>query len=88
MRVLKAGDIVKHFKYNLLSEEEKKTKKYLYVIVGEAIHSETHETMIIYKSLMDGTMYVRSKSMFMSEIDKDKYPNVNYKYRFELFEEV
>ena len=80
----KPGDIVKHFKRELLNFEERDTNKYLYEIIGVATHSETREQMMVYKPLYgDGGMYVRPLEMFLSEVDHEKYPNVTQKYRFE-----
>ena len=80
----KPGDIVQHFKREMLSEEERAGNIYLYEIVGVAIHSETHEEMMVYKPLYDdGGMYVRPLDVFLSEVDHEKYPEVKQKYRFE-----
>ena len=80
----KPGDIVQHFKREMLSEEKRSDNMYLYEIVGVAIHSETLEEMMVYKPLYgDGDMYVRPLEMFLSEVDCDKYPCVKQKYRFE-----
>lgn len=79
------GDIVQHFKRELLSEEERVGNMYLYEIVGVAIHSETRKPMMVYRPLYDdGGMYVRPLEMFLSEVDHKKYPRVKQKYRFEL----
>ena len=84
----KPGDIVQHFKRELLSEEEKRANKYLYEIVGVATHSETREPMMVYRPLYDdGGMFVRPLDMFLSEVDRGKYPEVTQKYRFEKVEE-
>lgn len=80
----KPGDIVQHFKRELLSEEERAGNMYLYEIIGVALHSETREKMMVYKPLYgDGGMYVRPLEMFLNEVDHDKYPEVKQKYRFE-----
>ena len=47
------GDIVQHFKREMLDEEECKTNKYLYEIIGTATHSETRESMMVYKPLYE-----------------------------------
>ena len=83
----KPGDIVQHFKREMLNEEERAANKYLYEIVGVATHSETHEPLMVYRPLYDdGGMYVRPLEMFLSEVDHDKYPVVRQKYRFEKVE--
>ena len=78
------GDIVQHFKREMLSEEERAGVMYLYEIIGVALHSETREQMMVYRPLYgDGGMYVRPLEMFLSETDHEKYPQVKQKYRFE-----
>ena len=79
-----SGDIVRHFKRELLTEEERAGNKYLYEIVGVALHSETREPMMVYRPLYDdGGLYVRPLEMFLSEVDHEKYPDVKQKFRFE-----
>lgn len=78
------GDIVQHFKREMLSDEDRDTNKYLYEIIGVATHSETREPMMVYRPLYDdGGMYVRPLEMFLSEVDHEKYPDVKQKCRFE-----
>lgn len=79
-----SGDIVQHFKREMLSEEDRVDNMYLYEIIGVAIHSETREEMMVYKPLYgDGGMYVRPLEMFLSEVDHEKYPEIKQRYRFE-----
>lgn len=86
-RIFKPGDIVRHFKRETLGEEDLRANKYLYEIVGVAIHSETREEMMVYRALYDdGGMYVRPLQMFMEEVDHVKYPEIKQKYRFEKVE--
>lgn len=88
MRRFKPGDIVQHFKREMLTDEERAQNNYLYEIIGTAIHTETEEEMVVYKMLYgDGGMYVRPAAMFYSPVDREKYPDVGQEYRFELVEE-
>lgn len=80
------GSIVKHFKRETLTKEEleKNPNMYLYEIVGISEHTETKELLMVYKALYGKqTLYARPLSMFMSEVDHKKYPNINQKFRFE-----
>jgi hypothetical protein len=83
-RRLHAGDVVRHFKRETVTEDEAKANKYLYKIVAIAEHTETKEMMVVYQALYgDFRMYVRPYEMFMGKVDHDKYPNIRQKYRFE-----
>ena len=77
------GEVVQHFKRELLTDEEKESNRYLYRIVGVAQHSETREPLMIYQALYDdGGLYARPLEMFLSEVDHEKYPQVTQQYRF------
>ncbi len=95
---LKVGDIVSHFKRDGYLEEsavlgETAQKNiYLYEILAFAKHTETKEELVVYKALysnqdmgVDFGVYCRPYDMFMSEVDREKYPDVKQKYRFEIW---
>ena len=59
----------------------------LYKIVAIAQHTETDEQLVVYQAMYgDEGIYARPLDMFMSEVDRDKYPDVEQQYRFELIE--
>ena len=73
MQELKLKGIYKHFKGDY------------YLVEDVAIHSETMEQFVVYRQLYgENKLYVRSYDMFLSKVDKEKYPDVEQEYRFEL----
>ncbi len=56
-----------------------------YLVEDIALDSETHKEMVVYRKLYDDcSLWVRPIEMFLSEVDHNKYPKVEQKYRFEL----
>ena len=75
MREVKTNKIYRHFKGNN------------YLVLHIAKHTETGELCVVYKALHGNNgIYVRPYEMFASEVDREKYPDVEQKYRFEEIE--
>ena len=75
MQELKIGRVYRHFKGDY------------YLVEGVADHSETGETYVIYRKLYgDGGLWLRPMEMFLSPVDREKYPDVQQEYRFQLQE--
>ena len=70
--VIIKGALYRHFKGDIIQ------------VIEIAKHSETEEMMVIYEH--NGTIWARPYDMFISKVDKDKYPDIKQEYRFELVE--
>ena len=65
------GEKYKHFKLGKVV-----------TIIGISRHTETEEISVVYE--YEGHIWNRPLGMFMSKVDRNKYPNSKQKYRFEL----
>lgn len=63
------GEVWKHFKGNEVK------------IVGIAQHTEWNTLSVVYT--YNGKLFNRPLDMFMSEVDREKYPDTKQEYRFE-----
>ena len=69
------GQVYRHFKGGL------------YRVEGAAKHSETLEEYVVYRKLYgDGSLWIRPKELFLSPVDREKYPDAMQKFRFEPVE--
>ena len=68
-RKIKVKSVYKHFK-----------GKY-YLVEDIAIGSEDLEEYVVYRALYgDNKLYIRPINMFLSKVDKNKYPVVEQEY--------
>jgi hypothetical protein len=67
---IKKGDKFRHFKGTV------------YTVIALAKHTETEEELVIYRD-EQGSTWARPIEMFSSLVDKEKYPHIKQKYRFE-----
>ena len=70
-RTIEVGKKYRHFKGHIIE------------VVLLAKDTETLEDLVVYKHLGKNEYWVRPLSMFLSKVDKDKYPDVTQEYRFE-----
>lgn len=73
-RTVSAGDVFRHFKGNY------------YQVVAVGLHTETKETMVIYRAthnLGTAKIFVRPMESFLSEVDHEKYPEYTQKWRLQ-----
>lgn len=77
MREIKVGTIYQHFKGNK------------YKILCIALNTETDKRMVIYQDITNkDRIFARDYDMFISKVDRDKYPDVKQIYRFEEIESI
>lgn len=75
VRSIEIGGLYRHF------------KGMYYYVKDVAIHSETGEKFVVYQQLYGGLeTFIRPYDMFMSEVDRAKYPSVKQKWRFQKVE--
>ena len=73
MNEIKLKHIYRHFKGDL------------YLVEDVARHSETNEEYVVYRKLYgDCSLWIRPKEMFLSPVDREKYPDCKQQYRFQL----
>lgn len=69
------GKLFRHFKGGL------------YLLVDLATHTETRETLVLYKALYgDGELYARPYEMFIERVPVGKANPTGQEYRFEHIE--
>jgi hypothetical protein len=90
------ASLTRHFKKDNISTEfdrplPKKGEKYKHFKIGKIVtvigisrHTETEGLTVVYE--YEGMIWSRPLEMFMSEVDRKKYPNAAQKYRFEKVE--
>ena len=73
-----------YYKEKMVGTRYKHFKGGIYIVTDVAVHSETAEPMVVYKTFNDlSLVWVRPLEMFLSEVDHKKYPDVTQKLRFE-----
>lgn len=90
--------LTRHFKADNISTEfdrplPRKGEEYkhfkigkIVTIIGISRHTETEEISVVYE--YEGHIWNRPLEMFMSEVDKKKYPDTKQRYRFERLSDV
>lgn len=76
LRKQMVGKRYRHFKGNF------------YIVDGLALHSETEEPYVVYhREGHNGELWIRPLNMFLSPVDKAKYPDFQQEFRFEIVNE-
>lgn len=75
VREVRAGQLYRHF------------KGALYRVIAIAEHTESGQLLVVYHAeSAPSKVWVRPMTMFLSCVNREKYPNVEQTHRFELVE--
>lgn len=75
---------IEYFKEDMVGRRYRHFKGEMYIVTDIALHTEKEEILVVYKSFKEPyKTYARPIEMFLSEVDKGKYPNAKQKMRFE-----
>ncbi len=58
-------------------------KGHIIKVICIATNTETNELEVIYEHIKTKQIWARPLDMFVSKVDKNKYPEVTQEYRFE-----
>ena len=73
---------------DMVGKRYKHFKGRIYIVNDIAVHTESDEIMVIYKCFVDPFVtWCRPLSMFTSDVDRIKYPDVKQNKRFEPLSE-
>ena len=73
MNEVNINGIYRHFKGNT------------YIVEDIALHTESGEQLVIYRDVNDKSkLFARPYEMFVSKVDKEKYPDVDQEFRFQI----
>ena len=75
---------VNDLKGEIIGNRYKHFKGGIYLVTDIAVHSETEEPMVVYKTFDNlNLVWCRPLNMFFSEVDHEKYPDAKQCMRFE-----
>lgn len=81
-------ETLEKLKDSMVRRRYKHFKGRTYVVTDIAVHTESDEIMVIYKCFTDPFVtWCRPLSMFTSDVDRIKYPDIKQKKRFEPLSE-
>lgn len=79
-----SGEILEELRDSMTGRRYRHFKGRIYIVTDLAVNTESNEIMVIYKCFADPIVtWCRPLSMFTSDVDRKKYPDIKQKKRFE-----
>lgn len=83
-----SGEILEELRDSMVGRKYRHFKGRICIVTDLAVNTESDEIMVVYKCFADPIVtWCRPLSMFTSDVDRTKYPNVKQKKRFEPLSE-
>lgn len=84
-----SAETLEKLREDMVGRKYKHFKGKIYIVKDIAVHTETDEIMVIYRRFADlFVTWCRPLSMFTSDVDRIKYPDVKQKRRFEPLSKI
>ena len=84
MEKIEIQEALQNIRQEMIGQYYHHFKGGVYVVTDIAVHSECDEPIVIYKNFSDPSLvWARPLSLFVSEVDHQKYPYVKQAMRFE-----
>lgn len=81
---MRSQETAKFYKEKMIGKRYRHFKGNIYIVTDIGVHSEEEKVMVIYKNFKEPSLtWVRPLEMFLSKVDKEKYPDVKQEFRFE-----
>lgn len=85
---MKSQELANCMKEKMVGFRYRHFKGRIYIASDIAVHSETEEPMVVYKTFeQPNLVWCRPLSMFLSEVDHEKYPDIKQVMRFERIDD-
>lgn len=85
---MKSLELANCMKEKMVGFRYRHFKGRIYIVSDIAIHSETEEPMVVYKTFeQPNLVWCSPLSMFLSEVDHEKYPDIKQVMRFERIDD-
>lgn len=81
----RVGSIVRYFKRDILSKEQKANNGYLYKIITFGTNNQTGELMVVFMGLYGSfSTFIEPIDIFSARVNKQEYPDIQQEYRYEV----
>ena len=83
-KALGSQKAAEHYRAEMVGKRYRHFKGGIYIVTDIAVNTETEGVMVVYKDIENPSLvWARPMRIFLSEVDKNKYPDVKQERKFE-----